>query len=172
MLSEIVTPLRMGRTDLACRLEVARAQREKMRKDLEAKEFYILTMQEQVKQIDDTISACALVAEQSLGIEAEVLTAMNGGAHKAKKPHPVREDGRRHTMPAKDDPTILRLEEVRRFFAENPGTNWIANEIVEQMPTAKREHAKEYIACALGALWKMGQIERVARGVYRGKGGD
>lgn len=164
-LSAIIESLRSARTLCACTLEEARARRKQKQEALDSEDYLILQQQEYLKSIENTMSACALVAEQSIGIEPRLLAPKS--PHE-KKPAKVNAEGKRTiTMPDKDDPTILRVDEIRKFFAANPNTNWTVNEIVSELPAHKRKHGKIYLSGAMAFMATQGEIERVGRGIYR-----
>jgi len=164
-LSAIIESLRSARTLCACTLEEARARRKQKQDALDSEDFLILQQQEYLKSIENTMSACALVAEQSIGIEPRLLAPKS--LHE-KKPAKVNAQGKRTIhMPDKDDPNILRIEEVKRFFDQNPNVNWTAAEIIAELPSHKRAHAKVYLSAAMSTLASNDAIERVGRGIYR-----
>ncbi len=161
-LQGMVAKLRNAKTKIACSLEQLRGRQKKVEEELFAVQYEVEQARDNLRKIDDTISACALVAEQSASIQAGVLS--EGNHHKKSADGSSR---RGVPMPDKDDPSILRVEDLRQFFKDNPGTNWSAAEIREQMPLIKREHAKVYLPSALTVMAAANEIERVDRGIYR-----
>jgi hypothetical protein len=168
-LSVIVNNLRDARARVSFTLEQHLLHAQEYRQKLDIEEFGAEQQRENLRVLENTISACALVAEQSMGIEPALLVFND--FHRTKGPATVaRETRRTIIMPDRDDKTILRLEDVRRFFRENPGTNWTAAEILAALPAAKREHAKVYLPNVLKVMHDKDEIQRIDRGIYRALG--
>jgi hypothetical protein len=157
-LRAIVDDLRTAKSNVAFALEQSRIRRQKKQAELDQEDFAILELQDNLQHIDDTISACSLVAEQSMGIKKALLSSVQS-ENKAVKRH--------INMPAKDDVTIFHLDELRTFFAANPNTNWRVAEIVNELPKVKQAHAKTYLPAALASLMKRGEVQHVGVGIYR-----
>jgi hypothetical protein len=120
-----------------------------------------------LRALDDTLSACALVAEQSAGLEPRLLTA--GGPHH-KADH---ERTKRIYTSARWDrtnPNYCREEDVIKFFAANPKTNWKAAEVCANLPPAKQAHARKNMPVTLASMARAGKIQRVGFGIYRAIG--
>src|SRR5208337_1459674 len=169
-LKAMVDSLRDAKTRIAFQMEQQRARKaklegevKKLQDELYMVEFRVEEQREGLRRVDDIISACALVAEQSVSIDPNLLVV--NGAH--KKSVDLKPDGRvRYARPDEHDPTILRLCDLRKFFAANPNIKWTAKEILEQMPPTKRAHGKRAISVALAAMTRAGEIERVGAGTY------
>jgi hypothetical protein len=159
-LNAIVESLRDARTRANFTLGEHLARAKEYRGRLEAEEFGIETQRENLKVLDDTISACALVAEQSLGIEPALLSTGHAKVASAPREH-------RYHRPATNDPSILRIKDVSKFFENNRETNWTVAEILPLLPAAKRQHAKSYLPNVLSTLCDAKEILRVSRGIYR-----
>ena len=130
---------------------------------------------QKLRQLDEMLSACGLVAEQSMTVEGELLTS-----HAQKKHQPAVEAQAKNGAPPvrraytkrnrrwdAGDESMCRRQDILRFFAANPNIQWRAPEIRDQLPAAKRAHAKEYLNVLLATLHKEGKLERPGPGVYR-----
>lgn len=162
-LKGMVSILRDAKTRIVCDLEQLRKRQKNLEAELFQVQYSVEQKKDDLRQLDNTISACALVAEQSTGIQPGLL-ALNGTHHRK----PTNGAGKHipHTF-GKNDPGTLHLDEIRKFFAENPDTNWTAGEICKQLPESKQEHGKTYLSTALTNLTQMEEIQRVDRGIYR-----
>ena len=170
-LKGMVDNLRDAKTRIAFQMEQERARKaklegevSKLQDELFTVEFRIEEQREGLRRIDDIISACALVAEQSVSIDPRLLAA-NGGAN--KKAIELGGMRRKYARPAADDPSILRAADLRKFFTANPDIKWAAKEILEQLPAIKRAHGKKSISVVLASMTNAGEIERVGPGTYR-----
>lgn len=165
-LTGIVDNLRDARQTVIFALKEHETRAQGFQKQLEVEQWGIEVERENLRILDNTISACALVAEQSAGIDPALL-GRNGNHRKASNAAPVQ---RRAYQPTKDDPSVFRVADARKFFAENPGTNWTAAEIIPNIPAAKRTHAKTSLPAILSSLAEYGDIARIGRGVFRALG--
>ena len=166
----MVDSLRDARSKLNFILEQATKRSREFREKLEQEEAVIQRTREEVRQIDDAISACALVAEQSASIKPELLQPAH--AHKtaaAKKAGAPAEGAKKGGRWSRDD-AFLRTADAEAFFAANPGTNWTAGEIRATLPASKQEHARNYMPVLLSQMYKAGKIQRVGVGIYRAMG--
>ena len=143
-----------------------------LRSHLDAEEYTAEQQREALRQLDDTISACALVAEQSSAIDISLLVVPNH-KHKQKAQsssalgvEPKQSRGFNHRW-SQNDGTACRRQDIVKFFEDNPGTNWTAPEIRKLLPPAKQAHAKQYLNVLLSALHKDGVILRIGTGIYR-----
>jgi hypothetical protein len=164
-LKPIESKLRDARTRVAFTLEQLREQEKNLDTQLCGVRSQLEKYRERVRQINEAIAACVLLAEQSAGLEPGLLAA--GGTHHKT---PGFATGTPHiTMPDKNDPTILRMEDMRQFFKEHPGKEWSAGTILPRLPVEKQAHAKSYLPSALTNLRKMDEIRCVSRGRYQAK---
>jgi len=188
-LKPIESRLRDARTRVAFTLEQLREQEKNLDTQLCGVRSQLEKYRERVRQINEAIAACVLLAEQSAGLEPGLLTA--GGTHHRSSGSPrtgLRPGGgemparisaagkRTITMPAKNDPTILRIEDLRQFFKNNPkdnpdddGEGWDAAAIRARLPAIQQAHAKISLPSALINLRKMDEIRCVSRGRYQAK---
>lgn len=160
-LTAIVDELRDARQRVIFTLEQHQARQKEFRKQLDAAEYGIEEEKENLRILDDNISACALVAEQSANLKPGLLVA-NKIHHEKKVRGPY--TSRRWNL---DDATMCHQKDIIRFFEANPNMNWTALEIKKTLPAAKQEHAKKHLNIILSALNKMGVIRRVGNGIYR-----
>jgi hypothetical protein len=115
--------------------------------------------------LEETISVCALLAEQCADI-APLLTV----AHpvKAASAASVSSTTRKpYTRSTPMDPHVCRPADLLAHFEQNPGVNWSVKELVEAMPSCKQAHARRYASQALFTLQREKKIVRVQQGVYR-----
>lgn len=170
-LKGMVDKLRDAKTNIAFTLEQLRARQKKLegeQKKLEDElyqvQFSIEQQKDNLRQLDDTISACALVAEQSATIPSGLLTSVT--AHKI---HAKTEDhsNEKPRYRSPDDPTACHQRDIVEFFATHPNSDWQIPKILEELPEIKKEHAKRYLNVLLPAMVKTGKIQRVSIGVYR-----
>jgi hypothetical protein len=165
--------LSMAKSVLAVSLGNLRARRMKVegecavkQRELEGIDHEIAAKLESVHRIDEAISANALLMEQISSIDPELLSKSP-----LKRPMPGGEGRRPHAIPSKDDPSILRLEDVREFFRDHPEpppgkTGWSAAAILEYMPAEKQAHGKSYLPSALTTEKNAGKLRLVERGLY------
>jgi len=164
-LKDIVDRLRDAKNNIAFALEQSRGREKKLQEELFDVQYAIEQQKENLRKIDNTISACALVAEQSTGIQPGLLTT-------TKTHHKTEENGQRRNSSGSrrwnlNDPSMCRQEDIIKFFAANGGRNWTAGEIRETLPAIKRAHAKKYLNVLLATLYKNGKVQRVGEGIYR-----
>lgn len=175
----IVDDCRVAKSKVGFTLEQSLLRQKELREQikslsarLEGEEFTAEQQREALRQLDDTISACALVAEQSSAIDVSLLITPKL-KHKQKAESPIVEGEepkqRRgyNRRWATDDATACKRQDIVKFFENNPGTNWTAPEIRKLLPAAKQAHAKEYLNVLLSALYKDGLIQRLGVGIYR-----
>jgi hypothetical protein len=160
-LKAMVDHLRDAKSHLAFSMEQERTQQKKLEEELFAVQYRIEQQRESLRQIDDTISACALVAEQSAGIEPTLLAARR---NHAKPEKPTKGATGRWSV---SDASMCRQADIVKFFTENLGTNWTSAEIREQLPAGKRAHAKHYLPVLLATMCRDGKIQRISFGIYR-----
>ena len=134
---------------------------------------------EKLRQLEDMISACALMAEQSTTVSAELFTPHTSKTAQAKKHQngvkpgngasPVNGESKRKRRWDRDDQVMCRNEDVLKFFRENPNTNWRISEIVEGLPATKRADARanNRIYNILSSLKKVGDLQGMGPGIYR-----
>jgi len=163
-LATIVDKLRDARQRVIFTLSQLQARQKEYRRQLDEAEYGIEEQKEKLKTLDDTISACALVAEQSASLKADLFA----GApvhHKHTQNKAGKTAGDRHWSLI--DPALCHQRDVVEFFEANSNTNWTPSEIAEAMPAAKQTHAKSRINQILFTLQKAGVIQRVGSGIYR-----
>ena len=115
-------------------------------------------------ELDNTISAATLLAEQTAAIDPLLLNGVGAKHHN--------NDGEKRARTPSGDENYLHSSDIRKHFEKNPNTNWSVKEILAEMPH-KRTASKSIGAAAtaiLADLHKKGFIERVAVGVYRKAG--
>lgn len=178
----IVDRVRDARANVNFILEQSLRRQKELRAELEGIEFKLqqqaleeTKQRQKLKQLEEMISACSLVAEQSTTVDSELFHGHPQKKHyqsakkkseadaKTLKPKGPRGNGRWNV----NDQTMCHKEDVLKFFAANPNTNWKAAEIREQLLPIKRAHAKAYLNVLLPNLYKEGLIQRVGTGVYR-----
>jgi len=142
-----------------------RGQITELQRKLDQEEFLGEQQREYLRQLDEVIAACALVAEQSAGIE-EILRPTPAAAKKHTNGNglPRKINGGRW---ASDKSAMCTREEIIRFFAQNPNTNWDVDEIVKTLPAKKKDHAKAYLPSLLSNLHHDQLVQRIGRGFYR-----
>ena len=165
-LTAIVDELRDARQRVIFTLQQHQARQKEFRKQLDVAEFGIAEQEENLRQLDDTISACALVAEQSNGLNPVLLVANPVHHHRhveRKMGTPFASIGMR-----KRDPAICHPNDLIQFFKANSGVNWSVSEVYKALSASKKEHTeKQQIYAILSALSKSGRIQRVGNGIYR-----
>jgi hypothetical protein len=178
----IVDRVRNAKANVNFILEQTLRRQKELRVELEVielrlqQEALVETKQRQkLKQLEEMISACSLVAEQSTTVDSELFPTHTHKKHypgaekkleegaKTLKPKGQKRNGRWDV----NDQSICHKEDVLKFFAANPDANWKAAEIREQLPPTKHAHAKAYLNVLLPNLYKSGLIQRVTMGVYR-----
>ena len=171
----MVARLRTAKAAIAFALEQLRARRKKTEEELAARQHYLEGIDRQVeherenlRKIDDTITASTLLAEQAAAIDPGLLTS-RGTHHKTAGGGG---DGKRYANRWSDDPSILHIADMRSFFAEHPEIphgkdGWDAAAIVAELLPVKQEHAKLSLPAMLKVMADAGEIERVGRGLYR-----
>jgi hypothetical protein len=176
-LSGMVEKLRTARTAIAFTMEQLRGRRKKTEEELKAKQQELEGIDEQMnharenlRKIEDTISASALLAEQAAGIDPGMFSAKNahGKAHVAVKAAGNKYGNRWDTS----NPTILRIADARQFFQEHKDAprgvkGWTSAAILAAMPEGKRAHGKTALPAMLKTLADEGTVERVDRGMYK-----
>lgn len=164
-LSTIVEELSAAKQRVIFTLDQHRLRQKEYRSQLDAEEYGIEVEKENLRKLDDTIAACALVAEQSGKLQPDLLVVeqIHHKHHSAQKA--VKTSGPR--LWTSDDPTMCHQADVIRFFDANPNTNWTAPEIRKLLPAAKQAHAKKHVNVILAALNNLGTIRRVGTGIYR-----
>lgn len=194
-LNVMVEKLRSARQMVIFTLEQHRARAKEYRAKLDEAEYGVEVERENLRQLEDTIVACALVAEQSAAIKKGLLNLNGAHPKKMGKKHvhfvgegegtdsenkvpengsSVLEDGGSLAAPSAprkgrwtDDPNCLRRADVFKVMEENPGRNWTAAEVCAELPANKRARAKEVMAVLLSGLCNIGRLERITTGVYR-----
>ena len=164
-LSVIVGQLRDARQRVIFTLEQCQARQKEYRKQLDAAEYGIEEQKENLRKLDDTISACSLVAEQSASLKPDLLATDTVHHHKHIEKRAITPGSRRSWNP--NDPTMCHQRDVVNFFKANPNTNWTAVEIIKSLPAAKQAHAKKHVNIILSALNKLGTVRRMGTGIYR-----
>jgi hypothetical protein len=165
----MVESLRTAKTTLSCRLELAIGRLKEARSKVEYEEREESRLRSELQQIDDTLSACALVAEQSAAIKPDLLAPdLLHKKHHTGDGEPGKDKGanggKRWSL---SDPTACRQSDMVEFFKNNPGINWTAGEIRKLLPAAKQAHAKDYLPVLLAQMFKAGKILKVGAGIYR-----
>jgi hypothetical protein len=163
-LTAIVDELRDARQRVIFTLEQYQARQKELRKQLDAAEYGIKEEKENLCVLDDNISACALVAEQSANLKPGLLVVNQIHHRHLQKEAGAPRTPRRWSV---DDVTMCHQKDIVRFFEANPNMNWTATEITKALPAAKHAHAKTHLNIILAALNKTGEIRRVTKGVYR-----
>jgi hypothetical protein len=163
-LKGMVENLSDAKNNIAFTLEQLRARQKKLESELFEVQFLIEQQKDNLRQLDDTISACALVAEQSASIPPGLLTSVT-----AHKTHAKTEDYTNGKIKHRglDDPTACHQGDIVKFFAMHPNSDWTSSTILEELPEIKREHAKKYLNVLLPTMYKGGKIQRVGIGIYR-----
>jgi hypothetical protein len=168
-LRPMVDRLRGAKTDVVFVLEQSTARQADLRNQIAAlkekldREEYLGEQQrEYLHQLDEVMAACALVAEQSVGVESILHAPV------VKKHVHVDETGkkRKYKVWQADDPSLCHRSDIEKVFASDPGRKWDRNEILDALPAAKRAHGKVYTYAVLSTLTKEGIIRRLASGIY------
>ena len=171
----MVTRLRTAKSAIAFTLEQLRGRRKKTEEELTAKQHDLEGIdrqmeheRENLRKIEDTITASTLLAEQAAAIDPGLLTS-RGTHHKTAGGGG---DGKRYANRWSDDPSILHIADMRSFFAEHPDPpphedGWSVATIVLQLPAIKQAHAKTALPGMLKGMADAGLIERVGRGLYK-----
>jgi hypothetical protein len=162
--------LRTAKTALNCRLEMTLKTLKDFRAKVEYEESQESRLREDLRQIDDTLSACALVAEQSASIRPELLAP--DLHHKKYGAADGKPGGKKQSVNYSrrwnlEDNTVCRREDVVNFFKANPDANWDAREVRNALPAQKQAHGKIRVPGLLAELTNDGIIKRVTTGVYR-----
>jgi hypothetical protein len=163
-LKGMVENLRDAKNNIAFTLEQLRGRQKKLEGELFEVQFSIEQQKENLRQLDDTISACALVAEQSASIPPGLLTSATVHKTHAKTENYVK--GKNHYRDP-NNPSTCRQLDIEKFFADNPDSDWTAHTICECLPPIKQEHARKYLSVLLPTMFNSGKIQRVALGTYR-----
>lgn len=165
-LTAIVDELRDARQRVIFTLEQYQARQKELRKQLDAAEYGIEEQKENLRVLDDNISACALVAEQSANLKPGLLVANPIHHHRhteSKMGTPFASVRTRRRDPASCHP-----DDLIQFFKANSGVNWSVAEVYKGLPASKKEHTeKQQIYAILSALAKSGRLQRVGNGIYR-----
>ncbi len=171
-LTQMVDKLRSAKTNVGFTLEQSISRQKDLRSQiaglqerLDKEEYFGEQQKDNLKQLDEVIAACALVAEQSAPVES-ILQQLTSAVHKK---HPTRENGvvRRSYKLSADDKTVCHSIDVIEFFNTHPGRNWSVQEIVAELPTVKRPSAKQNLYAHLSYMVQKGTLQRVGAGVYR-----
>jgi hypothetical protein len=159
----MVNELRTAKQQLNFTLEQILLRARKLQKELDDEQFHAEEVREELRSVDASIAACALVAEQSATIRPELLTI----PHTTPKPNGNADPAPKKLGRYSGDPTICKIEDIRQFFLANPQANWTAKEIRESLPAEKRLHAKTYIPTTLAKMVLDGELQRITSGVFR-----
>jgi hypothetical protein len=165
-LTAIVNELRDARQRVIFTLEQYQARQKELRKQLDAAEYGIEEQKENLRVLDDNISACALVAEQSANLKPGLLVANQIYHHR----HIERKMGTpfASVRARRNDPAVCHPDDLIQFFNANSGVNWSISEVYKALPASKKEHTqKQQIYALLSALAKSGRLQRVGNGIYR-----
>lgn len=126
---------------------------------------------ETLRKLDDMISACALMAEQSMTVDQELLTPhtekKSRKAAETKSGNGAKPAPRAYRRWDLSNNAMCHKEDIVRFFHANPNTNWRAPEIRKLLPPAKQAHAKGYLNVLLNNLYKEGLLLHPDEGIYR-----
>jgi hypothetical protein len=160
----MVENLRDAKNNIAFTLEQLRGRQKKLEGELFEVQFSIEQQKENLRQLDDTISACALVAEQSASIPPGMLTSTTVHKTHAKTENYAKEKNHYRDP---NNPSTCRQLDIEKFFADNPDSDWTAHKICERLPPIKQEHARKYLSVLLPTMFNSGKIQRVALGTYR-----
>jgi hypothetical protein len=173
-LRPMVDKLRASKTNVVFTLEQSILRQTELKKqivDLQDKlykeEFVGEQQREYLHQLDESIAACALLAEQSKSV-APLLQALKSPTHKHHDGEKKTEKRAYHRA-SLDSPSMCHREDVVKIFAANPGRKWSRVELVSELPAAKRAHAKQYLYALLSMLNAEGAIQRIAPGIYVSK---
>jgi hypothetical protein len=167
-LRPMVDRLRAAKTEVVIVLEQSTLRQTDLRNQIAAlkdrldKEEYLGEQQrEYLRQLDEVIAACALVAEQSVGIEQILYTP-------AKKHIKANSTGekRKYRDRQVDERSTCHRADIEKIFTDSPDRKWSNQEIIDDLPLAKQAHAKMYIYAVLSTMAKEGAIRRIAPGVY------
>lgn len=173
-LRPMVDKLRASKTNVVFTLEQSILRQTELKKqivDLQDKlykeEFVGEQQREYLHQLDESIAACALLAEQSISV-APLLQALKSPTHKHHDGE-KKTERRAYHRASLDSPSMCHREDVVKIFATNPGRKWSRVELVNELPAAKRAHAKQYLYALLSMLNADGSIQRIAPGIYVAK---
>ncbi len=170
-LKGMVDTLRDARSSLNFTLEQVLTRTKDLKQKLAMEEATAQRTRDQIRQIDDAISACALVAEQSAAIKPELLAPVSIHKKTVKEERVNGAVGEAKTSARwSNHERFLRQPDLVQFFALHPGRDWRAAEIKPLLPEIKREHATEYLPVLLAAMNKTGRIQRTGVGLYRAVG--
>jgi hypothetical protein len=174
-LRPMVDKLRASKTNVVFTLEQSILRQTELKKqivDLQDKlykeEFVGEQQREYLHQLDESIAACALLAEQSISV-APLLQALKSPTHKQHPNGEKKTERRAYHRASLDSPSMCHREDVVKIFAANPGRKWSRVELVNELPAAKRAHAKQYLYALLSMLNADGSIQRIAPGIYVAK---
>jgi len=171
-LTQMVDKLRSAKTNVGFMLEQSirrqkdlRGQLAGLQERLDKEEYFGEQQKDSLKQLDEVIAACALVAEQSAPIES-ILQQMTNAVHK-KHPEKEKRGSRRPYKMSADDKTVCHSVDVVEFFKTHPGRNWSVQEIICELPAMKRDSAKQNLYAHLSYMVQKGTLQRIGSGVYR-----
>jgi hypothetical protein len=160
-LGAIVNKLRDAKSRIGFTLEQAlqrehikRETLERARTDYESEQNNVSNLRCQLGKIEDNITACAMLAEQSNEIASLLIADTTSRT-------------RMSTRPAPDDVSVCRRVDVIEFFKAHPGRTWVAADVVKSLPPVKQPHAKSSVPMILSTLANEGKIKRVAKGNYQ-----
>jgi len=177
-LQHIVERVRNAKANIGFTLEQSLLRQKKLRSErTEIDEKLVreeLVGEEQrikLRQLDDMISACALVAEQSAGIDPKMFPMKASVAKRHTEAHhegnePLAVKNTRSVRWDLSNQTICRKADVLEFFAIHPNEPWTAPKIREELPEIKQEHAKKALSQILTQLFNEGKLLRLEQGVY------
>lgn len=176
-LKSLMDSYAMAKSAIAFTLEQLHTRRKKTEEELAARQRDLESIDRQVehekenlRKIDEIIAASALLAEQVAVAPAGLLSFK--GAHHKTSTGSAR-DPNQYANRWSDDPSILHIADVRKFFAEHPAlppngkAGWDAAAIVPELPAIKQTHAKLSVPGMLKSMTDSGVIERVGRGLYK-----
>ena len=177
-LQHIVERVRNAKANIGFTLEQSllrqkklRAERTEIDEKLVREELVGEEQRIKLRQLDDMISACALVAEQSAGIDPKMFPMKASVAKRHTEAHhegnePLAVKNTRSVRWDLSNQTICRKADVLEFFAIHPNEPWTAPKIREELPEIKQEHAKKALSQILTQLFNEGKLLRLEQGVY------
>ena len=177
-LQHIVERVRNAKANIGFTLEQSllrqkklRAERTEIDEKLVREELVGEEQRIKLRQLDDMISACALVAEQSAGIDPKMFPIKASVAKRHTEVHhegnePLAVKNTRSVRWDLSNQTICRKADVLEFFAIHPNEPWTAPKIREELPEIKQEHAKKALSQILTQLFNEGKLLRLEQGVY------
>jgi hypothetical protein len=177
-LQSIVGRVRDAKTRIAFTLEQLRGreselqkQYEKVHSDLDSVQFQIEQHRDYCHQLDEMIAACALVAEQSAGLDVNLFKEMTIHAKHTNHTKTPADDWRRgprgKTARWSDDPTYCHRKDVVEILQTDTHREWRAADVRDLLPEIKQKHGRGVIPGVLANLVNEGILRRASTGVYR-----